>query len=82
MYDESYRKAGKLDCSSFRPLLNISDLGLIDIVRDGLLRGMEALKPIRAELYNLNIYGVVLHLKHVAHVLMRSRRRRIVLQGT
>ncbi len=82
VYDESYRKAGKLDWTSFRPMLNISSLGLVSIVRDGLLHGMEAQKPIRAELYNLNVYGVVLHLKHVAHVLMRSRRRRIILQGT
>ncbi|KAF8337269.1 hypothetical protein F5887DRAFT_984695 [Amanita rubescens] len=57
VYDECYRKAGKLDCTSFRPMLDISSLGLVEIVRDGLLHGMEAQKPIRAELYNLNVYG-------------------------
>jgi hypothetical protein len=68
VYDESYRKAGKLDCTSFRPMLDISKLNLIQIVRRGLSRGLEAQKPIRAELYNLNIYGVVsLHLKQRAH---------------
>ena len=68
VHDESYRKAGKLDCTSFRPLLDVSKLNLIQIVRGGLLHGLEAQKPIRAELYNLNIYGVVLHLKQCAHV--------------
>ncbi|KAF8692602.1 hypothetical protein AX14_002451, partial [Amanita brunnescens Koide BX004] len=57
VYDESYRRAGKLDCTSFRPLLDISKLNLIGIIRDGLSHGLEAQKPIRAELYNLNIYG-------------------------
>lgn len=48
-------------------MLDISKLNLVQIVRGGLLHGMEAQKPIRAELYNLNIYGVVLHLKQCTH---------------
>ncbi|KAF8351737.1 hypothetical protein F5887DRAFT_1277540 [Amanita rubescens] len=40
IYDESYRKAGKLSSDFFRPML--------DVKED---------KVIRAELYNLNVYG-------------------------
>lgn len=49
-------------------MLDISKLNLISIIRRGLSRGLEAQKPIRAELYNLNIYGVVSsHLKQRTH---------------
>ncbi|KAF8636165.1 hypothetical protein AX17_003737 [Amanita inopinata Kibby_2008] len=57
VYDESYRKAGKLGSDAFRPAFDPANLGLADSVRDRLLRGLQAQKPIRAELYNMNVYG-------------------------
>jgi hypothetical protein len=56
-YDESYRKAGKLSAGEFCTGLDVVNSKLIKIVRDNLLRGMQARKPMRAELYNLNVYG-------------------------
>ncbi|KAF8630097.1 hypothetical protein AX17_005495 [Amanita inopinata Kibby_2008] len=57
VYDESYRKAGKLSSKAFRPFLDLTNLGLPNLIRDRLLRGQAAKKLVRAELYNLNIYG-------------------------
>ncbi|KAF8636133.1 hypothetical protein AX17_003765 [Amanita inopinata Kibby_2008] len=57
VYDVSYRKAGKLGFEAFRPTFEPMNLGLANIVRDRLLRGLQAQKPIRAELYNMNVYG-------------------------
>ena len=57
IYDESYRKAGRLGSESFRPLLDVKAIGLIDLIRERLLGGSENEKAIRAELYNLNVYG-------------------------
>jgi hypothetical protein len=57
IYDESYRKAGRLSSDFFRPMLDIKAVGLIDLIRERLLRGSKDDKVIRAELYNLNVYG-------------------------
>jgi hypothetical protein len=57
IYDESYRKAGKLSSDFFRPMLDVKGVGLIDLVLERLLRGSKENKVIRAELYNLNVYG-------------------------
>ncbi|KAM6502152.1 hypothetical protein JOM56_002129 [Amanita muscaria] len=58
VYDESYRKAGKLSSDSFQPMLGMNTiLSVLDVIRDRLLGGSEENKSIRAELYNLNIYG-------------------------
>ncbi|KAF8636166.1 hypothetical protein AX17_003738 [Amanita inopinata Kibby_2008] len=57
VYDESYRKAGKLGSEAFRPTFDPINLGLINVLRQRLLRGLQAQKPIRAELYNMNVYG-------------------------
>ena len=58
IYDDSYRKAGRLGSDSFRPLLDVKATGLIDLIRERLLGGSENNKAIRAELYNLNVYGM------------------------
>jgi hypothetical protein len=55
VYDESYWKAGKLSAGEFSMDLDVGNL--IKIVRNSLLCGMQAQKPVRAELYNLNVYG-------------------------
>jgi hypothetical protein len=57
VYDESYRKAKKLSRDSFMVRLDIVGLGLIKIIRENLLFGEASERAVRAELYNLNIYG-------------------------
>ncbi|KAI9061871.1 hypothetical protein FKP32DRAFT_1575007 [Trametes sanguinea] len=64
VYDETYRKAGKLDARHFSLNLSPAQVGLLDIVRDHLLveTASRAISPdqynnIHAELYKLNVYG-------------------------
>ncbi|KAF8335598.1 hypothetical protein F5887DRAFT_1063351 [Amanita rubescens] len=57
IYDESYRKAGRLGSEFFRPMLDVKAAGLIDLIHERLLCGSKEDKVIRAELYNLNVYG-------------------------
>ncbi len=38
-------------------MLDVKGVGLIDLVSERLLRGSKEDKVIRAELYNLNVYG-------------------------
>lgn len=57
IYDESYRKAGKLDSKYFSIKFDPLCCGLLDAVRGDLLEG-ENDRPIRAELYKLNVYGM------------------------
>lgn len=58
MYDETYRKAGKLDASDFMLRFTPETVGLLDIVRAELLvEGLRSTESIRAELYKLNVYG-------------------------
>ncbi|KAH9919330.1 uncharacterized protein B0H18DRAFT_1106704 [Fomitopsis serialis] len=54
--DESYRKAGKLDSSDFSMQFNAVETGLLDVVSTELFEGKWAARPIRAELYKLNVY--------------------------
>ena len=56
--DESYRKAGKMDLENFVSALEVDNTGLLDVVRAGLLTGEQEDKPVRAELYKLNVYGM------------------------
>ncbi|KAF8336032.1 hypothetical protein F5887DRAFT_988340 [Amanita rubescens] len=57
VYDESYRKAGKLSSGEFCPTLDVVSCKLMNIVRENLLYGHQAQRQVRAELYNLNVYG-------------------------
>ncbi|KAF7789980.1 hypothetical protein EIP86_000928 [Pleurotus ostreatoroseus] len=57
IFDESYRRAGKLDKSAFSVNLDLEKSGLMEIIRTDLLEGKKADKPIHAELYKLNVYG-------------------------
>ena len=58
VYDESYRKAGRLGSDFFRPMLDVKAVRkLTDLIRERLLGGSKEDKGIRAELYNLNVYG-------------------------
>ena len=55
--DESYRKAGKLDNTSFATFFDPVRLGLIETIRSHLLEGHDEKKSIDVELYKLNVYG-------------------------
>ncbi|KZT01145.1 uncharacterized protein LAESUDRAFT_492397 [Laetiporus sulphureus 93-53] len=56
VFDETYRKAGKLDTSKFALKFDPATSGLLDAFRGDLLEDDKD-KPIRAELYKLNVYG-------------------------
>ncbi|KAI0048444.1 hypothetical protein FA95DRAFT_1037194 [Auriscalpium vulgare] len=53
--DENYRKAGKLDAEHFATLLATERL--VEIVHNQLLEGEAAQRPLKLELYKLNVYG-------------------------
>lgn len=55
--DETYRKAGKLDCSEFAAKFDIVESGILATVKNELLEGKNDSRPIKAELYKLNVYG-------------------------
>ena len=65
--DESYRKAGKLDSSNICTKLDPERSGLINIIRYNLLQGNASTKPIKAELYKLNVYGATTLLRAFEH---------------
>ncbi|KAG6334142.1 hypothetical protein ID866_4949 [Astraeus odoratus] len=55
VYDESYRKARKMDLVDFTTSFDVENVGIIDILRRELL-AKEREKPIRVEMYKLNVY--------------------------
>ena len=58
IYDETYRKASKLDASAFSSTLNPYELGIIDAIAQILLPSVKDannMRGIRAELYKLNV---------------------------
>ena len=57
VYDESYRKAVKMDASDFSIQLDLAGSGLIRTIEDQLLQGETENMHIKAELYKLNVYG-------------------------
>jgi hypothetical protein len=59
--DETYRKAGKLDLECFAPspLLDSVRTDLLRIIRNYLLEGTQSMNNIKAELYKLNVYGML-----------------------
>ena len=57
MYDETYRKAGKLDRTDFSTPFCPRRATLIDRVDVQLLTGRAERKGIDFELYKLNVYG-------------------------
>ncbi|KAF2117252.1 hypothetical protein BDV96DRAFT_490085 [Lophiotrema nucula] len=59
VYDESYRKATKLDPNSFSTDFCPYELGIVDVVAQALLpnkTGQDNYQGVRAELYKLNVY--------------------------
>ena len=64
IYDETYRKASKLDASAFSSTLNPYELGIIDAIAQVLLPSVkhaENMRGIRAELYKLNVSDTTYH---------------------
>ncbi|KAH6618222.1 hypothetical protein B0J18DRAFT_436860 [Chaetomium sp. MPI-SDFR-AT-0129] len=60
VYDESYRKASKLDPSHFASTFNPYELGIVDTIAQTLLpslRHSEQTRAVKAELYKMNIYS-------------------------
>lgn len=58
IYDETYRKASKLDASAFSSTLNPYELGIIDAIAQVLLPSVKdanSMRGVRAELYKLNV---------------------------
>jgi hypothetical protein len=57
VYDESYRKAVKMDASNFSTQLDLTGSGLMKIIEDQLLQTQMEDMSVRAEGYRLNVYG-------------------------
>ena len=58
MYDEAYRKAGKMDVSNFSVQFDPTSSGLIQIIESQLVPTQaEKTMSIKAEVYKLNVYG-------------------------
>ncbi|KAI0355269.1 hypothetical protein OH77DRAFT_356255 [Trametes cingulata] len=55
--DETYRKAGRMDAGNFVTRFDVRESGLLNVIRAGLLTGEREIDSIRAELYELNVYG-------------------------
>ena len=57
MYDESYRKALKMDAADFAVQFDPAVSGLIKTIEGNLLQGQTENMSIRPEIYKLNVYG-------------------------
>ena len=57
VYDESYRKALKMDAANFAVHFDPILSGLIKTVEENLLQGQTEKMSIRPEIYKLNVYG-------------------------
>ncbi|KAL5482463.1 hypothetical protein ACEPAI_9057 [Sanghuangporus weigelae] len=57
VYDETYRKAGKLDTAYFATKLDVERSGLMNAIRYDLLEGHDCNRSMKVELYKLNVYG-------------------------
>ena len=58
VFDESYRKAGKLDSDFFASRLDLDATKLLDMALDDLMEGDgDPRARVEAEIYKLNVYG-------------------------
>lgn len=57
--DDAYRKAGKLDLPDFAIPFEPEGTALGPGIRHSVLEGAESERPIRFELYKLNVYGTL-----------------------
>ncbi|OCH92820.1 hypothetical protein OBBRIDRAFT_811453 [Obba rivulosa] len=56
--DESCRKAGTLDLADFAPKFDAERVGLVDAIHSEFMEGKKERRPIRVELYKLNVYAM------------------------
>ena len=63
-------------------MLDVKAVGLIDLIRERLLRGSKTEQVIRAELYNLNVYGREYSAIDSDLYDRALNRRRVLFQGT
>lgn len=59
VFDESYRKAWKMDCSQFAPQFDVIHSGVMDIVHEQLLHYEKGGVKLDPRLYKLNVYGMI-----------------------
>ena len=57
VYDESYRKALKMDAADFAVQFDPTISNLIKTIEESLLQGQTEKMSIRPEVYKLNVYG-------------------------
>lgn len=79
--DPSYRTAGKLDDRHFAMNVDLERAGVLNAVRYDLLGGEACAKPIRAERYKLNVYGMPT-ISSLYFIVSSSCREGIILQTT
>ena len=57
MYDESYRKALKMDATDFMVRFDPTVSSLIETIKENLLQCQTQKMEIKPEIHNLNVYG-------------------------
>ncbi|KAF9240166.1 hypothetical protein BU15DRAFT_87690 [Melanogaster broomeanus] len=57
VYDESYRKAWKMDKRNFTTVFSVQQAGLVNVIRSELLGRDDENRPINIQMYKLNVYG-------------------------
>ncbi|XP_055334293.1 uncharacterized protein LOC129585582 [Paramacrobiotus metropolitanus] len=57
VYDETYRKAGKMDVEEFASKFDLERSGILTHIKDGLLDHTNYGRPVDWELHKLNVYG-------------------------
>jgi len=57
VYDETYRRALKMDAADFSVQFDPTVSSLIETIKENLLQGQTEKMEIKSEIYQLNIYG-------------------------
>ncbi|XP_055334166.1 uncharacterized protein LOC129585490 [Paramacrobiotus metropolitanus] len=57
VFDETYRKAGKMDTEQFASKLDLESAGILTRIKNDLLDRSNYGRPVKCELYKLNVYG-------------------------
>ena len=59
VYDETYRKALKMDAADFVVQFDPTISSLIETIKENLLQGQTEKMEIKPEIYKLNVYGSI-----------------------
>ncbi|KAJ3502275.1 hypothetical protein NLJ89_g8962 [Agrocybe chaxingu] len=57
VFDETYRKAGKMGAADFAAQFHPSACGVVDAIRDTMLPAQDTDRGVKVEMYKLNVYG-------------------------